>query len=478
MSWSISRKLYAALVVIVLLIASSSAFIYHQVSLLSEVTATQDNLANLLRVSNLQLFYQAAALAAIRGNALEQNDKFKANFQDDIENIDRLGVNVRELITQTGASQEKYQQWQGHFDQFRRDIADPYWKEIARSGHAKLNNDWQLQRDIIPAFNAFMDHERELDKAKTQESAVLRARAQASVILATLFSLLVGGLVFVFTMKQVNHRLNVAIEATASATTQIAATITEHEHILTNQAASVNEMVSSITELNANSAQASDSGEAVTQRAGASLAGVRLWGDTLRGDVEDMGHLKGTVEAIARQILELSEQTGQIGTILGTVSEIAGQTNLLALNAAVEAARAGEHGRGFAVVAAEIRKLADQSKKALERIGIMVNQIQKATNATVMTAEEGSKRVETTIQAAQGSMGTVGQIVATLEETIQNTQQIVLNLRQQGMGIRQVNEAIGSINAGMKESVSGMGQIKSGVRSLQDMGGDLRRMVH
>jgi len=478
MSWTISKKLYGALVFMGILLATGSFFIFHQVSRLSEVTATQDRLTNLLRYSDHQLFYQAAALAAIRGNAIEQNNRFKANFDDDIQNVERFREKIQDLITATGASQERFDQWQAAFARFRQRVADPYWSEVARTGHAKLDNDWQLQRDVIPPFDAFMNHQREMDQVVSQEAAHLRTSAQVAVLATIGLTGVFGILIFVLTLRNVNRKLNEAIEATASATTQIAATITEHDHILTNQASAVSEMVSSITELNANSAQASDSGEAVTQRAGASLAGVRQWGDSLRSDVEDMGNLKGTVEAIARQILELSEQTGQIGSILGTVSEIAGQTNLLALNAAVEAARAGEHGRGFAVVASEIRKLADQSKKALERIGIMVGQIQKATNATVMTAEEGTKRVEVTIRAAQESMGTVGQIVATLEETIQNTQQIVLNLRQQGMGIRQVNEAIGSMNSGMKESVNGLTQIRSGVRSLQDMGNDLRRMVH
>lgn len=34
----------------------------------------------------------------------------------------------------------------------------------------------------------------------------------------------------------------------------------------------------------------------------------------------------------------------------------------------IEAVRAGEHGKGFVVVSSEIRKLADQSKQATERI--------------------------------------------------------------------------------------------------------------
>ena len=478
MSWTISKKLLMAGVLLGVLVASGSCYVYRQVSALAGITARQEKLTSLLRFADHQLFYQAAALAAIRGNAIEQNDRFRSNYDDDLQNIAKYRDKVQELIPATGVSQEKFDLWQASFNKFSQGIATPYWNEVSHNGRAKLNNDWQLQRDLLPQFDGFLNHVRELAESGSQEATALRGSTQVGVLISMLLINGLGTLIFLLTLKNINGKLNQAIEASASATTEIAATITEHEHILTNQAASVNEMVSSITELNANSAQASESGEAVTLRAGTSLAGVRAWGDNLRGDVEDMGNLKGTVEAIARQILELSEQTGQIGSILGTVSEIAGQTNLLALNAAVEAARAGEHGRGFAVVAAEIRKLADQSKKSLERIGLMVTQIQKATNATVMTAEEGTKRVEITIRAAQESMGTVGQIVATLEETIQNTQQIVLNLRQQGMGIRQVNEAIGSINSGMKESVNGLGQIRTGVRSLQDMSTDLRRMVH
>lgn len=65
---------------------------------------------------------------------------------------------------------------------------------------------------------------------------------------------------------------------------------------------------------------------------------------------------------------ELQYKAENITSIVSIVSGISEQTNLLALNASIEAARAGEQGRGFAVVAESIRKLAEQSKQAVQEI--------------------------------------------------------------------------------------------------------------
>ncbi len=90
------------------------------------------------------------------------------------------------------------------------------------------------------------------------------------------------------------------------------------------------------------------------------------------------------VEQLLNEIQVVVTQSNQIGGIIDAISAIAGQTSLLSLNASIEAARAGNQGRGFAVVAEEIRKLADQSKKAGDEIYVILNQIRATTqNASV-----------------------------------------------------------------------------------------------
>lgn len=66
--------------------------------------------------------------------------------------------------------------------------------------------------------------------------------------------------------------------------------------------------------------------------------------------------------------LNLKNSAQNITDIVSMVSGISEQTNLLALNASIEAARAGEAGRGFAVVAEEVRKLSEETSKAVDKI--------------------------------------------------------------------------------------------------------------
>ena len=97
----------------------------------------------------------------------------------------------------------------------------------------------------------------------------------------------------------------------------------------------------------------------------------------------------GQTKASLEKAIQSAQVVSDIEKFTGEIVTIADQTNLLALNAAIEAARAGEHGRGFAVVAEEVRKLAEQSREATERIQATLNQMNEAV-------EEIAKAIENT----------------------------------------------------------------------------------
>ena len=76
-----------------------------------------------------------------------------------------------------------------------------------------------------------------------------------------------------------------------------------------------------------------------------------------------------------KEAMEATNAVKEIQQLSGIILQISSQTNLLALNASIEAARAGEAGKGFSVVADEIRKLAESSKTAVDRIQTVSNKV-------------------------------------------------------------------------------------------------------
>jgi methyl-accepting chemotaxis protein len=137
---------------------------------------------------------------------------------------------------------------------------------------------------------------------------------------------------------------------------------------------------------------------------------------TVQETVSGMNGVRQAVVQAAGVMNELKTVSGQIGSIVETVNEIASQTNLLALNAAIEAARAGEAGRGFAVVADEVRKLAERSTRATNEIGSLVLRVQGQTEQAVAAMDAGSREAEGGTAMAEKA----GAALLRIKEVVQN----------------------------------------------------------
>lgn len=115
-------------------------------------------------------------------------------------------------------------------------------------------------------------------------------------------------------------------------------------------------------------------------------------------------------EQVLQQMKALGEYTGQMNTIIATITSIANSTGMLALNASIEAARAGESGRGFAVVANQISGLANQTKTATVDITELIHNINDnlaMVEEAINVVTEGNKSNAESTQAAAGNFADI-----------------------------------------------------------------------
>lgn len=172
--------------------------------------------------------------------------------------------------------------------------------------------------------------------------------------------------------------------------------------------------------------------------------------------VRQMDNTSRTVEQATMVTSNLDHYSKEIGEITGIISDIAEQTNLLALNAAIEAARAKEHGRGFSVVAEEVKKLAEQSARASDKINSLIVEIQKQIREVMLAMGKSQKEVQegvvTINQAGKAfqdillSIDTISKETANVSDSSQVIAQISREALQSMEYFRMVNEKISLAN--------------------------------
>ena len=156
-----------------------------------------------------------------------------------------------------------------------------------------------------------------------------------------------------------------------------------------------------------------------TQTAASNASGEVIASRTLIGNaVQHIGDLTAAVGRIEQRLASFGNVIGQIGGVATSIETIAKQTRLLSLNAAIEAARAGDAGRSFAVVAGEVKSLADETRKATDRIALIVQDLGRQIEGLIGEsgqatqhaghAGSGAKKVETVIVNVDEAFRTMG----------------------------------------------------------------------
>ena len=204
-----------------------------------------------------------------------------------------------------------------------------------------------------------------------------------------------------------------------------------------------------------------------------SQEGLKSTGDTIEG----MKNMIMQMKAIAESIARLSDQNQAIGDIMVVIEDLAEQTNLLAVNAAIEAVRAGDQGKGFGVVAEEIRSLADQSKQATAQVKTILQNVQKAVGATVMTAEKGMNAADAGMKQSKETGDAIKKMVESIEKTSQTMLQIAASSQQQLVGVEQISEAIANIKQASDQNSESAVQLEEAAKNLNQLGESLRNIT-
>ncbi len=285
------------------------------------------------------------------------------------------------------------------------------------------------------------------------------------------------------TVAASSQELTASADQSAQVIQNIAQSITEVAEHSDKQGNAVDTVSSAVQQISASIQEISSNANVADDHAAKAMDIANEGGRSINMAIDQMNKIRDVVDSSADVVNELGEASKEIGQIVEQVSAIAAQTNLLALNAAIEAARAGEHGRGFAVVAEEVRKLAEESLAAVDKINNMITTIQSKTMDAVTAMKSGSEEaakgadvVRNSGEAFENIMKINGEVASqvkdiarTTEEAAKASTNVVAAVQTVEEAAKNISDRTQTVSAATEEQSAATEEIASSSRGLAEI---------
>ncbi len=280
------------------------------------------------------------------------------------------------------------------------------------------------------------------------------------------------------------QNLRATLQHVASSSTQLAAAAEELNAVTANntkglqlQNDEIQQAAAAVTQMSA--AIEEVTGTAVTTSEASALSAQRVeQGRTeVSQTVNSIALMNDNIMESAQIVLQLTEQSKEIGAVLDVIRAIADQTNLLALNAAIEAARAGEAGRGFAVVADEVRALAARTQTSTKEIEQIIQAVRQGSANAVSAMEQSTAKAQDARQVALRAGAALEDIYAQIHKINDSNMVIASAAEQQSKVAREVDRNIVNISDIAGQSAAAAQQTLMSVHELSTLASQLNTVV-
>jgi methyl-accepting chemotaxis protein len=219
--------------------------------------------------------------------------------------------------------------------------------------------------------------------------------------------------------------------------------------IANNQAASIQEIESTINENTQIALEISEKTSSVASIASKMENDVNLGYSVLERNVSQLEEIKIKNDGVTSGMLELGEKILKIRDIIETINAITDQTKVIAFNAALEAASAGEHGRRFSVVSSEVNRLADDITSLTKEIRKQADDIKASSSSLIISGKDSSKKIREGNSLIKELENIFHDIHYGANETANQAQTITLSSQKQQKSIEHINTAICDISKGL-----------------------------